>query len=132
MGGSATGLEALLRAGYVINSYVWVDIDLDAHTAVFHRIAHLRHQFPHLLPPETIKDWGSRFPIEVRSIFLELLRATFPEGIDFLLASPPMLVANILPMTHRAHTPLGSDVVRHIFRLILYLSEAQSEGVGYL
>ena len=41
-GGLATGLEALLRAGYAIRSYVWVDIDPDAHMDVSHRITHLR------------------------------------------------------------------------------------------
>jgi hypothetical protein len=40
-GGLATGFEALLRAGYAINSYVWVDIDPDAHTVVSHRISHI-------------------------------------------------------------------------------------------
>ena len=50
----ATGLEALLRAGYAINSYVSVDIGPDAHTAVYNRITHMRLQFPHLLPPEAI------------------------------------------------------------------------------
>ena len=69
--------------------------------------------------------------MDVRTISPELLRATFPEGIDLLLAIPPIL-ANNLPMTHRARTPLGLDVVRHILRLIMYLSEAEPEGVGYL
>ena len=41
-GGLATGLEALLGAGYAIGSYVWVGIDPNAHTTASHRIAHLR------------------------------------------------------------------------------------------
>ncbi len=69
--------------------------------------------------------------MDVRTTSLELLGATFPEGIDLLLASPPIL-ANHFPVTHRERTPMGPDVVRHIFRLILHLSEAQPEGVGYL
>jgi len=55
-GGLATGLEALLRAGYAISSYAWVDTDSNAHTVASHRIACLRHRFPHLLLPEDIKD----------------------------------------------------------------------------
>jgi hypothetical protein len=129
-GGLTTGLEALLRAGYAINSYAWVDIDPDAHTAVSYRIADLKLQFPFLLPLEAIKDWDSQLPMDVRAIFLELLIATFPEGVD-LLASPPML-ANHLPNTHRERSPMGPDVVRHIHRLILNLSEARIGGVGYL
>ncbi len=69
--------------------------------------------------------------MDIRTIFPELLRATFPEGIDPLLASPPML-ARRLPRNSRERTPLGPDVIQHILRLILYLSEAQPEGVGYL
>ena len=63
-GGLATGLEALLRYGYAINPYAWVDIDPDAHTATSHCIVCLRLQFPNLLPPEVIKDWDSRLPME--------------------------------------------------------------------
>ncbi len=53
-GDLAVGLEALLIARYAIRSYVWVDIGPDAHTVVSHRIAHMRLQFPNLLPPEAI------------------------------------------------------------------------------
>ena len=91
---------ALLIVGHAISSYVWVDIDPDAHTVVSHRITHLRHQFPYLIPPEAIKDWDSRLPMDAHTISPELFRATFPEVIDLLLASPPML-ASYLPMTHR-------------------------------
>ena len=99
--------------------------------AVSHRITNLRQQFPNLLPPEALTDWDSRLPMDVRTISPELVRATFPDGVDLLLASPPMQAIH-LPGTHRDHTPMGPDVVRHILRLTLYLSEAQSEGVGYL
>jgi hypothetical protein len=88
----------------------------------------MRRQFPHLLPPEVIVDWDSRLTTNVRTVLLKLLRATFPEGIDLLLASPPM-PASHLPKTHREHTPMGLDVVRHILRLIPYLSKAQPAGL---
>jgi hypothetical protein len=106
----ATGLEALLRAGYAIRSYICVDIDPDAHMDVSHRITHLRHQFPNLLTPEAITDWDSRLPMDVRTISHELLRATFPDGGDLILASPPMQAIH-LPITHRNHTSTGPDVV---------------------
>jgi hypothetical protein len=69
--------------------------------------------------------------MDVRTIFLELLRATFPEGIYLLLVSPPML-ANHLSRPHREHTPPGPDIIRHIFRLIMHLSETHPGGIGYL
>jgi hypothetical protein len=103
-GGLATGLEALLRAGYAISSYAWVDIDPDAHTVASHRIACLRHQFPHLLPPEAIKDWDCRLPMDVPTISPELLNATFPVGIDLILASPPVIVARLFS-SNIDHTP---------------------------
>jgi len=40
--------------------------------------------------------------------------------------------ASHLPKTDRERTLVGPDIVRHILRLILYLSEAQPKGVGYL
>jgi len=128
-GSLATGLEALLRAGYAIHSFVWVEIDPDAHIDVPHHNTHLRHQFPHLLPPKAIKDWDSQLPMDARTISLELFRATFLEGIDLLLASPPM-IASHLPRPRRERASMGPDVVRHIYRLIYYLSEAHPEGVN--
>jgi len=35
-------------------------------------------------------------------------------------------------MTYRKRTPIGPDVVRHILRLVYYLSEAELEVIGYL
>ena len=67
--------------------------------------------------------------MDVRTISPELIRATFPDGVDLLLASPPMQASH-LPMTHRDHTLMGPDVVRHILRFNSYLSEAHPEGVG--
>jgi hypothetical protein len=55
-GGLATGLEAILIAGYAICSDVWVDIDPDAHMVVSNRITHLRLQISNLLPPEALTD----------------------------------------------------------------------------
>ena len=107
-----------------------MDIDPDAHAAFSHRITHLRLQYSHLLPLEVIKDWDSRLPLDVRTISLELLTSTFPEGLDLLLASLPMLSRH-LPRSHTVHTAMGPDDVRHILRRILHLSEAQPEGVGY-
>ena len=83
----------------------------------------LRLQYPHLLPPEVIKDWDSRLPMDIRTISPELFTTIFPEGIDLLLASPPTL-AHHLPRSHRVHTPMDPDVVRHILHLILHFSEA--------
>jgi len=68
--------------------------------------------------------------MNARTISPELLRATSPEGVDLLPASPLML-ANNLPKTYRAHTPLGPDVVRHILRLILYLSDTSPPPILY-
>ncbi len=130
-GNLATELMAILKAGYAIRSYVWVDTDPNAHSGVSHRIAHMCLQFPHLLPPEALMDWNSRLPMNVRTISPELLRATFPEGIDLLLASSPMLARHV-HKTHRERTPVGPDVARHILHLILYLSETQPERNGYL
>jgi hypothetical protein len=130
-GGLATGFEDLLRVRYAVNSYVLVDIDPDAHAVVSYRIAHLRLQYPHLLPLEAIKDWDSHLPMGVRTISPELLISNFPERIDLLLASPSML-AHHLTRSHRVYTLMGPGVVRHILYLVLHFSEAQPEDVGYI
>jgi len=127
----ATGLEALLRAGYAINSYAWADTDSDAHTATSHRVTHLRHQFPHLPPHEVIQDWDSRLPIDVRTCSPELLSIKFPKRNDFILASQPVLATHS-SNSNKEHTPPGPDISRHITRLVLQLFESQPGGVGYI
>jgi hypothetical protein len=126
-----TGLEALLRVGYAISSYAWIDTDPDAHTVASHRIAYLRLQFPHLLPPGAIHDWDSRLPMGVRTISPELLNVTFPEGSYLILASPPALATH-LSKSNREHTSPSLDIVKHILRLVLHLSESQPEGIRYI
>ena len=68
-------------------------------------------------------DWDNRLPLDVCTISPELLKATFPEDIDLLLVSPSMQASH-LPKTGRERTPMGPDIVQHILRLVLYLSEA--------
>ena len=75
--------------------------------------------------------WDSRLPMDVHIISLEFLTATFPEGIDLILGSPIVLVIH-LSKSKREHTPPGPDIVRHILRLVLHLSETQPGGVGYI
>jgi hypothetical protein len=131
-GGLDTGLETLLKSGYAIGSYTWTDTDPNAPKTASHRVAQLMHQFPHLLPQEAIQDWESRIPMDVRTISLELLSAArFPEGIDLILTSPPML-ATQLSNSNREHTPPGLNISRHIVCLVLHLSESQPGGIGYI
>ena len=111
--GLSTGLEALPKAVYAINFYAWVDIDPDVHAVVSHRLKLMRLKYPHLLPPEAIRDWNSQLPRDARIISPELFAATLTEGMDLLLASPPMLAHRLLG-SHREHTPNGPSVVHRI------------------
>jgi hypothetical protein len=127
-GGLETGLEALLKVGYAIASYAWVGIDSDAHATVSHPLTRLTYQYPQLLPPEAIRDWDSRLPMDVRTDSMKLFAETFSEGVDLLLSSPPTL-AKHSPMIHRDHGPYGPMIIVHrIVKLILYLTESQLRG----
>ena len=59
-GGLATGLKALLRVGYAIHSYVWVDIDPDAHMVV--ASPHYTPETPISKPSPTGGNYGLGFP----------------------------------------------------------------------
>ena len=131
-GGLATGLEALLKAGYAVTSYAWLDIDTDAHATVSHRLPREKQQYPHLLPPEAIRDWDSRPTMAVRAISSEILTKTFPKGVDLMLASPSPMLVKHLPRTHSNHGPHSPLIVHRIVQLISYMVESQPEGVGYL
>ena len=50
-GGTATGLEVLLKAGRSIKTYAWADTDPDAYTSLQHRITQMREKYPCQLPP---------------------------------------------------------------------------------
>ena len=43
-GGTATGLEALLKAGHHIKTYAWADTDPDANISLQHRITQMRER----------------------------------------------------------------------------------------
>ncbi len=67
----------------------------------------------------------------MRTISTELLRVAVLEGINVNLAIPHV------PATHhskptREHTPSGPDIIRHILRLIVHLSETKPRGIGYI
>ena len=51
---------------------------------------------------------GSRLPMDVRTISPELLKVTFPEGIDLILANPPVLATH-LSSSNIDHAPPGLD-----------------------
>ena len=67
--------------------------------------------------------------MDVRIIFPELLKVIFPEGIDFILASPHVRAIHLFKF-EREHTTPGPDIIRHILRPALHLSETQPGGVG--
>ena len=50
-GGTATGLEALLKAGHRVKTYAWADTDPDAYTSLQHRITQMREKYPANYPP---------------------------------------------------------------------------------
>jgi hypothetical protein len=61
-GGIATGLEAVLKARNAVASYIWADIDPDAHIAIAHRLTRLRHRHPNLLPGRQSMVGTSDYP----------------------------------------------------------------------
>jgi hypothetical protein len=69
--------------------------------------------------------------MDIRTISLELLSVTFPEGVDLILASSSVLATD-LSKSNKEHTPPDPDIGRHILRLVLHLSESHSGGVGYV
>ena len=69
--------------------------------------------------------------MDVRTISPELFIATFLDGTDLILASPPVLAIQVSRST-REHTPTGPDIGRHVIHLVLHLSKSQPHGVGYI
>ena len=85
-GGTAAGLEALLRTGHHIQKYTWADTNPDTHTSTKHRLAQLQKQYPTQLPLTSITQWDNLLPLEPTLITTNNIGATIPEGIDILIA----------------------------------------------
>ena len=130
-GGLATGLEAILRMGYVVASYTCTDIYPDAQAAVAHRLSRLRVTYPHLLLSEAILNWATTMRMNTGSISHDVFNATLPEGVDIILASPPRMTKHY-PNPYRGITPQVPDATQRLAHLILHLVVKQRGGVGFI
>ena len=93
----------------------------------------MRHQFAHLLPQEVLQDWDYSLPMDFRTISPALLSATFQEGIDIILASPPTLAIRV-SNPNKDHPLPGPAIARHITNLVLHtpLQNPDTRGRIYL
>lgn len=85
-GGLGTFLEALLRNGYIIQRYTYVDSDPMAQKAIRHRLWRLHAKYPRQLPVNSFQDYDS-LPQDVHRITARHLRSLPP--VDLLAAGPP-------------------------------------------
>jgi hypothetical protein len=88
-GGTAAGLEALLRTGHHIQKYILANTNPDTHTSTKHRLAQLQQQYPTQLPLSSITQWDNLLPLEPTLITANNISAAFPEGIDILVTRLP-------------------------------------------
>ena len=120
-GGIATRLEAALNAGLSIASNTWADIDPDAHTTTAHRLTRLQSRHPLLLTAEATNGWDTRLPMDAKTITPALFTQAFPEGVDIIMTSPPMLTQH-LPRTPRGNGQPSHATLQQIHRLIRHLA----------
>ena len=99
----ATGMEALLRAGYAIASYTLTDIDPDAQAAVSHHLTRLLTTYPQLFPSDATQHWASSLPMDTRFISPNVFNAILLEGVDIILASPPRMTRHHPKFRHGEH-----------------------------
>ena len=130
-GGIATGLEAAIKAGLSIASYTWADIDPDAHTTTAHRLTRLQSRHPLLLTAEATNGWDTRLPMDARTITPALFTQAFPEEVDIITTSPPMLTQH-LPRTPRGNGQPTHATLQQIHRLIRHLASTQKGGIGFI
>jgi len=130
-GGMATILEAIFKAGHAVASYTWADIDPDARTTTSHRLARLHNRHPLLLPPEAMEGWDTRLPMDARTITTELFTKAFPERVDLIMNSPPMMPQH-LPRTRRGQGQPAHAVVDQISYLIQHLAATQENGIEFV
>jgi hypothetical protein len=129
-GGTAAGLEALLRTGHHIKKYTGADTNPDTHTSTKHRLAQLQKQYPTQLPLTSITQWDNLLPLEPTLITTNNIAATIPEGIDILIAGLPTYTS---PSTTKPTiTNPHERAIKHIIQLTRSLYNTQTNKIGYL
>ena len=106
-GGLATGLHAALRAGHVVASYSWADINPDALVAARARLRRLHHRYPDQLPLSALKGWNTRLPFNANCLSPGVLR-NFPDtrvSTDGLLQAPHASPTQVPASTRGQETP---------------------------
>jgi hypothetical protein len=97
-GGTAAGLEALLRTGHYIHKYIWADTNPDAHTSTKHRLTQLHQQHPLQLPLTAITQWDNSLPLDPMLITTEHISTSFPVGLNIIIAG----LLTYTPITKKA------------------------------
>jgi hypothetical protein len=69
--------------------------------------------------------------MDIRSISPEFFTNALPEGVDIIIASPPMLLQH-LPKSNRGNTLPGKGAQQCLAQLINYLNETELGGVGFI
>ena len=87
------------------------------------------HQLSYFIPQEALHGWDSSLPRDIHTISPALLNATFQEGIDLILASPPVLATRAYD-PNKDHPLPGPDIARHVTSLVLHISKTHTNGVG--
>jgi hypothetical protein len=129
-GGTAAGLEALLRTGHHIQKYTWADINPDTHTSIKHRLAQLQQQYPTQLPLTSINQWDNLLPLEPTLITTNNMSDTFPGGINILVAGLPTYTPPTA--TKPTITNPHERAIKHIIQLTRSLYNTQTNMIGYL
>jgi hypothetical protein len=129
-GGTAAGLEALLRTGHHITKYTWADTNPGTHTSTQHRLAQLQQQYPTQLPLTSITQWDNLLPLEPTLITTNNIAATFFEGIDILIAVLPTYTSP--SATKPTIASPHERAIKHIIQLTRSLYTTQINKIGYL
>jgi ribonuclease HI len=129
-GGTATGLEALLKAGHHINTYAWADTDPDAYTSLQHRITQMQEKYPGQLPPSATANWNTSLPLDITHITPQDLHTNFPTGIDIIIANLPTYPPSTQKHTNKIRPQ--ELALKHIIRLIHFLYTSQPLHIGYI
>jgi hypothetical protein len=127
-GGTATSMEALLKAGHHLKTYACADTDPDAYTSFQHRIIQMQESYPLQLPLSSTAHWNTLLPLHTTFITLAHLQINFPTSIDVIIANLP---------TYPPTTPKDTFKIRpqelalkNIIRLVRSLYTLQPRHVG--
>jgi hypothetical protein len=132
-GGMSTGLEALLKCGFKIRRYFYMDTDPDAKAIAMYRFEQFLFHYPNQVPSDIIPRAFLHTPQDINQITTDILQPLIdPDTPIFLIAGWPCQDTSPAG-SNRGLKGKSSSLFFSVIRILAHLQASMPTGtVGYI